>query len=161
MALNIFQSNSPEDTSDLAKCFAGILRGGEIFLLEGPIGAGKTYFTRELAKALGIKKLPSSASFGMMRTYNGKLKLYHFDLFRAGEDDMENLGIEEFFGNEDGVTVMEWSQAAMSLAEKTGYIGLNFQLAGGDKRKIKTSARGDASKKVLTAAKDIWQKIKK
>lgn len=157
--LSIFESGSPEDTAQLAAAFAAALSGGEIILLEGPIGAGKTLFTRELARAIGVKKLPASASFGMMRAYSGKkMKLYHFDLFRAGEEDMENLGVEEFFGRNDGVSVMEWSEAAGNLAGDTGYLKLEFELAGGDSRRIKASCLGKESERFLKKAEKRWKK---
>lgn len=156
--LSIFESASPADTERLASVFAEVMCGGEIILLEGPIGAGKTYFTRGLARAMGIKKLPSSASFGMMRVYRGKkLRLYHFDLFRAGEEDMENIGVEEFFGSRDGVSVMEWSGAAGNLAGDTGYLKLEFELAGGDSRRIKASCLGAESERFLKKAEIKWK----
>lgn len=161
----IFKSRSPEDTASLAAAFAAALSGGEIILLEGPIGAGKTWFTRELARAIGVKRLPASASFGMMRAYKGtkpingrKLNLYHFDLFRAGEEDMENLGAEEFFGREDGVSVMEWSEAAARLSESTGYLRLSIELAGGDSRMINAFCCGKKAEKFLAKAEKIWRK---
>lgn len=159
-----FKSSSPEDTSRLAAIFAAALTGGEIILLEGPIGAGKTWFTRELARSIGVRRLPASASFGMMRSYRGtktingkKLSLYHFDLFRAGEEDMENLGVEEFFGREDGVSVMEWSEAAARLAEGTGYLKLEIELAGGDSRTITAYCDGRKAEMLLSAVKRNWQ----
>lgn len=158
--LSIFKSSSPEDTACIAAAFAASAKGGEIILLEGPIGAGKTWFTRELARAIGVKKLPASASFGMMRSYKGKkLKLYHFDLFRAGEEDMENLGVEEFFGMEDGISIMEWSEAASSMADKTGYVKMIFELAGGNSRIIKTYAIGRRAKSFLKKTEEKWKKI--
>ena len=151
-----FDSSSPEDTSRIAASFAKALHGGEIILLEGPIGAGKTWFVREMARAIGVKRLPASASFGMMRSYKGtkaingrKLNLYHFDLFRAGEEDMENLGVEEYFGREDGVSVMEWSDAAAQLSEGIGYLKLKIELAGGDSRIIKAYCHGKKAENFL------------
>ena len=163
-----FKSSSPEDTSLLAASFAAALSGGEIILLEGPIGAGKTWFTRELAKALGVRRPPASASFGMMRSYKGtktlngkKLNLYHFDLFRAGEEDMENLGAEEFFGREDGVSVMEWSEAAAHLSESIGYLRLSIELSGGDSRIIKAFCAGKKAERLLAKAEKNWRKENK
>ena len=161
----IFKSRSPEDTASLAAAFAAALSGGEIILLEGPIGAGKTWFTRELARAIGVKRLPASASFGMMRAYKGskiiggkKFNLYHFDLFRAGEEDMENLGVEEFFGKEDGISLMEWSEAAGHLSSGIGYLKLSIELAGGDSRTIKAFCEGKKSENFLSKAEKIWRK---
>lgn len=132
---SIFDSSSPEETASLAGLFAAELKGGDALFLEGPIGSGKTFFVRALASALGVRKLPVSASFNLMRSYRGRLKLYHFDLFRAGEADMENIGLDEYLGRTDGITAVEWPAAAGLLGG--GIIRLEFLLAGGDRRRIK------------------------
>jgi len=149
------KSGSPADTARLAGLFAAALKGGDALFLEGPIGSGKTFFVRELAAALGAKKLPVSASFNLMRAYRGRLKLYHFDLFRAGEADMENIGLDEYLGRADGITAVEWPAAAESCGAEP--IRLEFELAGGDRRIIKISA-GAAGRR---AGKDIEAKWKR
>jgi tRNA threonylcarbamoyladenosine biosynthesis protein TsaE len=136
-----FRSACPADTARLAGLFAAALGGGDALFLEGPIGAGKTFFVRELAAALGAKRLPVSASFNLMRAYRGRLKLYHFDLFRAGEADMENIGLDEYLGRADGITAVEWPAAAEGLGGLE-IIRFDFGLAGGDSRTIKVSAGG-------------------
>lgn len=151
-----FKSASPADTARLAGIFAGVLKGGDALFLEGPIGAGKTFFVRELASALGAKRLPVSASFNLMRAYRGRVKLYHFDLFRAGEADMENIGLDEYLGREDGVTAVEWPEAAGEAAGR-GAVRVDFELAGGDRRKIKISA-GPGFAARLAAVARKWAK---
>lgn len=146
-AFSTFKSSSPEDTARLAGLFAGALKGGDALFLEGPIGAGKTYFVRELAAALGARQLPVSASFNLMRAYKGRLKLYHFDLFRAGEADMENIGLDEYLGRADGVTAVEWPEAAGGQRGEN-IIRVAFELAGGDRRLIKISGGNPAAAKV-------------
>ncbi|MDD2805477.1 MAG: tRNA (adenosine(37)-N6)-threonylcarbamoyltransferase complex ATPase subunit type 1 TsaE [Elusimicrobiales bacterium] len=155
-ASSIFKSSGPADTARLAGLFAGALAGGDAIFLEGPIGAGKTFFVRELAAALGAKQLPVSASFNLMRAYKGRLKLYHFDLFRAGEADMENIGLEDYLGRADGVTAVEWPEAA---GERTGaeIIKIEFALAGGDRRVIKVYA-GAAKAAALAGIGKKWLK---
>ena len=153
-ASNIFKSACPADTARLAGLFASGLKGGDALFLEGPIGSGKTFFVRELAAALGAKKLPVSASFNLMRAYKGRLKLYHFDLFRAGEADMENIGLDEYLGRADGITVVEWPSAATCGAEP---IRMEFELAGGDRRVIKISA-GAADRPALGKIEAKWLK---
>jgi len=149
-----FKSGSPADTARLAGLFAASLKGGDTLFLEGPIGSGKTFFVRELAAALGAKKLPVSASFNLMRAYRGRLKLYHFDLFRAGEADMENIGLDEYLGRADGITAVEWPAAAEACGAAP--VRLEFGLAGGDKRLIKVTP-GDAGRR---AGEDIEAKWK-
>ena len=137
-----FKSAGPADTARLAALFAPTLKGGAVLHLEGPIGAGKTFFVRELAAALGSPKLPVSASFNIMRSYRGRLKLYHFDLFRAAEGDMENIGLAEYLGREDGITAVEWPGAAGDELAAFDPLKIEFSLAGGDTRLIKIQANG-------------------
>lgn len=79
-------------------------------MLEGELGAGKTTFTKGLAKALGVTDEVVSPTFIMMREYEGRLPLYHFDLYRIScEDELEELGLKEYlYGN--GVCVIEWNK---------------------------------------------------
>jgi tRNA threonylcarbamoyladenosine biosynthesis protein TsaE len=152
-----FRSSSPEDTARLAGLFAGALRGGTALFLEGPIGSGKTFFVRELARALGARRLPVSASFNLMRSYSGRLKLYHFDLFRAGEADMENIGLDEYLGRPDGVTAVEWPGEAGAVYAGMEPLRFEFELAGGDSRIIKVSAP-PASAAPVKAIEAKWLK---
>ena len=140
----VYKSGCPADTARLAGIFARRLKGGSALFLEGPIGSGKTYFVRALAAALGAKRLPVSASFNLMRTYRGRVKLYHFDLFRAGEADMENIGLDEYLGRPDGITAVEWPGAAGALFSAFDPVRLEFSLAGGDRRIIKAGGGGGA-----------------
>ena len=149
------KSSCPADTARLAELFAAGLKGGDALFLEGPIGSGKTFFVRELAAALGAKKLPVSASFNLMRAYKGRLKLYHFDLFRAGEADMENIGLDEYLGRADGITAVEWPAAAGVCGAEP--IKLEFELAGGDRRLIKITA-GKAGAEKIAAIEGKWKK---
>ncbi len=156
-ASNIFKSSCPADTARLAGLFAKRLKGGTALFLEGPIGSGKTFFVRELAAALGAKKLPVSASFNLMRSYSGRLKLYHFDLFRAGEADMENIGLDEYLGRADGITAVEWPGEAGRIFAGLDPVRLEFRLAGGDRRVIK-SAGGGESRPAIEAIEEEWLK---
>ena len=151
-----FKSACPADTARLAGLFSRALRGGDALFLEGPIGSGKTFFVRELAAALGAKKLPVSASFNLMRAYRGRLKLYHFDLFRAGEADMENIGLDEYLGRPDGITAVEWPAAAATAGARD-IVRLEFSLAGGDSRIISALA-GPALSGLLGKIEAQWRK---
>ncbi|HBA61742.1 MAG TPA: tRNA (adenosine(37)-N6)-threonylcarbamoyltransferase complex ATPase subunit type 1 TsaE [Elusimicrobia bacterium] len=154
---NIFKSSCPEDTARLAALFAALVQGGTAVFLEGPIGAGKTFFVRELAAALGARRLPVSASFNLMRSYRGRLKLYHFDLFRAGEADMENIGLDEYLGRADGITLVEWPGEAGRIFAGLEPLKFEFKLAGGDRRVITASGPASAHG-LLTALKEAWLK---
>jgi tRNA threonylcarbamoyladenosine biosynthesis protein TsaE len=152
-----FKSSCPADTARLAGLLAPELKGGDALFLEGPIGSGKTFFVRELAAALGVKKLPVSASFNLMRAYKGRLKIYHFDLFRAGEADMENIGLDEYLGREDGVTAVEWPGEGGEMFAGAEPLRIEFKLAGGDRRAIAVRAdEGFLAR--LRAIEEKWKK---
>ncbi|MDE6551223.1 MAG: tRNA (adenosine(37)-N6)-threonylcarbamoyltransferase complex ATPase subunit type 1 TsaE [Clostridia bacterium] len=105
-----FISRSIEDTQTLAAAVAGQLKGGEVILLSGRLGAGKTAFTKCLAKSLGVKDTVTSPTFTFMKSYKGRLNLYHFDMYRAGdEDELYELGLEEYL-YAGGVCVIEWNK---------------------------------------------------
>ncbi len=104
-------SHSPEETAALAAKIAEKLEGGETLVLRGGLGAGKTTFTKGLAKALGVTRNVVSPTFTLVREYEeGRLKLYHFDLYRIeDEGELEELGLDEYF-RDDSVVVIEWNR---------------------------------------------------
>lgn len=157
-----FKSRGPADTRRLAGLLACGLRGGEVLSLKGMIGAGKTFFVKGLAAALGSKTSPVSASFNLMRTYKGGkragLNIYHFDLFRVSPAEMGNIGLEDYLGLKDGVTAIEWAQSAEYLYGRGDFLELNFELAGGAAREIRASAAGAGALKLLAGLRKKWQK---
>ncbi|MEI7481320.1 MAG: tRNA (adenosine(37)-N6)-threonylcarbamoyltransferase complex ATPase subunit type 1 TsaE [Elusimicrobiota bacterium] len=161
-ASTIFKSRSQSDTLRLAGALAGLLKGGEVLSLKGMIGAGKTFFVKGLAGALGSRTSPVSASFNLMRTYKGgkraKLNLYHFDLFRISPEEMANIGLEDYLGIEDGVTAIEWASSAEYLYGRGDFLELDFELAGGDTRDISARASGASAKRILEGLKIKWLK---
>lgn len=104
-------THSPEETAAFAAQIAEKLNGGETLVLRGGLGAGKTTFTKGLAKALGISRNVVSPTFTLVREYEeGRLKLYHFDLYRIeDEGELEELGLDEYF-RDDSVVVIEWNR---------------------------------------------------
>lgn len=115
-----------KDTEYLANAIAKTITGGEVFALIGPLGSGKTTFTKHLAKALGYKGRVSSPTFVLLQTYpcknpinNQKLFIHHLDLYRV-EDASEAVqsGITEQWGLPQSVTVVEWADKAPSLIPK-------------------------------------------
>lgn len=107
----VHKVKSVDETYALAKKVADTLDGGEVLLLDGDLGAGKTTFTKGLAKALGVKEEVTSPTFTILNVYeDGRLKLNHLDMYRVeSSDELAELGIEECF-DEDAVTVIEWNK---------------------------------------------------
>lgn len=91
---------------------------GDIICLNGDLGAGKTHLTKGIAKGLNIKDNITSPTFNIVNEYNGKLKLYHFDVYRVNDpDEIEAIGFDEYiFGN--GVSIIEWSDYIQELIPK-------------------------------------------
>ena len=102
---------SVEETYQVAKQIADKLVGKEIILLNGDLGAGKTTFTKGIAKALGINDVVTSPTFTFMKEYSGRLNLYHFDMYRVEEaDELYELGLNDYLGMDGGVCVIEWNK---------------------------------------------------
>lgn len=104
----IIQVKSPNETEQLAMRLAGLLQPKDIVTLEGDLGAGKTTFTKGLAKGLGIERTVNSPTFTILKQYEGTLQLNHFDVYRLENSD-EDIGFDELFA-EEAVSVIEWAQ---------------------------------------------------
>lgn len=120
-------SHSPEETQQIGRTIGVQARKGDIFLLTGPLGAGKTCLTQGIAWGLGVVEYARSPTFVLMTRYRGRLTLYHLDLYRIN-DPLEawDLGLEEqLFG--DGVCVVEWADRAKEVfPEDCLWIALDY-----------------------------------
>ncbi len=106
-----FVCKTLEDTYALAQKLACTLKGGEIILLTGDLGAGKTAFTKGLAAALGVKEVVTSPTFTFMKSYKGRLTLHHYDMYRVTDaSELYELGLEEYLGDKEGVCAIEWNK---------------------------------------------------
>ena len=121
-------THTVQETEELARKIASEIKGGEVLLLNGTLGAGKTTFTKGFAKALGVNKTVVSPTFTIIKEYEGTaLTLYHIDMYRIeDEDEIYELGIEELYRS-DSVTVIEWNKMEV-LPEKV--ITLNVEVLG-------------------------------
>lgn len=107
-------SRSPEETQHLGKKLGELAQAGDIFLLVGTLGAGKTCLTQGIAWGLGIEGYASSPSFVVVKEYQGRLPLYHVDLYRLDRmEEVLDLGLDDYFyGN--GVCVVEWAEKGLA-----------------------------------------------
>lgn len=114
-----------EATIDLGRRLAPLLAAGDVLVLNGDLGAGKTTFTKGVAAGLGINQTIKSPTFTIIREYqDGRLPLYHMDIYRLENGGAEDLGLEEYFDG-DGVSMVEWAQfIADDLPDE--YLSLNF-----------------------------------
>lgn len=117
----IYKSNSPKETENIAKAFAGDLKGGDVLCLNGELGVGKTAFVQGLAKALGVTEPISSPTFTIVNCYEGKLPVYHFDVYRINDcDEMYEIGYEEYVYG-DGITIIEWPEIISDILPDKRY----------------------------------------
>ncbi len=133
------QTNSTEETMEIAKRIGEVIPPGTVLALEGDLGAGKTHFTKGLAVGLGIKRVVNSPTFTIIKEYLGRLPLYHMDVYRL-EDGEEELGFEEYFES-DGITVVEW---ASKIEEQlpSNYIACTIRRIDEDTREIVVQSVG-------------------
>jgi tRNA threonylcarbamoyladenosine biosynthesis protein TsaE len=111
-----FITRSAEETFGLAKRIGEQLKGGEVLLLTGDLGAGKTVFAKGLAAGLGIDPADvTSPTFTLVNCHEGRLRYFHIDLYRLEAGAHEGLGLEEILADESAVTVIEW-------AERLGFV---------------------------------------
>lgn len=104
-----FLSHSVEETEDFAEQFSKKLTGNEIIAMYGGLGAGKTSFTRGLARGLGVDDGVSSPTFAIVNEYSGNYPIYHFDMYRIEDwNDLESIGFFDYINN--GVIIIEWSE---------------------------------------------------
>ena len=95
--------NGLKETEQLANDFAAKLNGGEVVLLNGDLGAGKTTFTQFVFKALGVDQVVSSPTFAILKSYDGKFRLHHFDTYRITTEEAIEAGFDEVFQEKDSI----------------------------------------------------------
>ena len=126
-------SNSAKQTIKIATDYAKTLTGGDIVLLNGDLGAGKTTFTKGLAIGLGVEQTITSPTYAYMNDYDSKL--YHYDCYRLSSgEDAEALGLTEYF-YAGGVCVIEWSENIKSVLPKNCKV-VTITTEGKNKRRI-------------------------
>lgn len=111
-----FVTHSAEETFELARSIGEQLKGGEVFLLKGDLGAGKTVFAKGVAAGLGIDTADvTSPTFTLINSHLGRLRFYHVDLYRLETGIPRELGLQDIFETEDAVTVVEWAERLFAI----------------------------------------------
>lgn len=113
------ETNSEFETEKMAEKLSAFLKPGDVITLDGDLGAGKTVFSRGIARGLGVKEPITSPTFIIMQEYrDGRIPLYHFDVYRIESiDEIIAIGAEEYIGG-DGVCVIEWASKIEELIPK-------------------------------------------
>lgn len=131
--MTVFLSKSPEETFGFGEQYSKNLKSGDVVVLNGEMGAGKTVFTKGVAKGLGIEEEVLSPTYAYMNDYFGKL--YHFDCYRLKNGaQAEALGLTDYF-YAGGVSVVEWAENIEEALPKA-YKTVTIEKAGENERKI-------------------------
>ncbi len=112
-----FFSSSPEATFEYGRTLGGLLQTGDVIALRGDLGAGKTCFVQGVSMGAGVRDRSqiTSPTFTLIQEYQGRLPIYHFDVYRLNrEEDLYELGFEEYFYGA-GITLIEWAERISSL----------------------------------------------
>ena len=133
-------SGSPAVTARLGKLIGEFGEPGDIVLLTGPLGAGKTCLVQGIAAGMGISDIPASPTFMISREYSGRLKLYHIDLYRLESREISELGLDEYLYS-GGVSAVEWAEKDLELfCGDHLLIGISY--SGEHERSIEMKSRG-------------------
>ena len=130
-----FQTNSPAETEAIGAALGKILTPGTVIAYRGDLGAGKTAFTRGLAKGRGCREIVTSPTNTIVNEYlGGRLPLFHFDMFRLrSSDDLFDIGWEDYL-DRGGVCAVEWSENVVDAMEDA--ICITIEKLGEDSRQI-------------------------
>lgn len=139
-----FNTKTPDETIALGRKIGQLLKKGDVIAMQGTLAAGKTTITKGIADALGVSDTITSPTFCLISEYEGKMPLYHMDVYRLeGTDDFENLGTDDMIYGE-GVTIIEWSEKIMdALPKKTIILKLEPQEDGSRIITIENWQNGD------------------
>lgn len=135
----ITETHNSKETYELGFNMGKSAKAGDVYCLDGDLGVGKTVFTQGFAKGLGISEPINSPTFTIVQEYHeGRLPLYHFDVYRIGDiTEMDEIGYEEYFYSE-GVCLIEWGNLISEIMpENATYITISKDLSKGfDYRRI-------------------------
>lgn len=136
-----YMSKNPADTEQLAAWLAERSLPGTVIGLDGDLGAGKTAFSQSFAKHLGVSGVVNSPTFTIIKEYEGRLPLYHMDVYRISINEADELGLDEYFFGE-GVCLVEWSSLITDLLPES-YLHISIETTGLSERIIGIKSHGE------------------
>lgn len=144
----ILHSSSARETKAWGRRLASLLTGGEVLGFSGELGAGKTCFIKGLARGLNLQEERIlSPTFTMIQEHQGRLPLYHIDLYRLDETDVDDLGLREYLFS-SGVAAVEWFER-LREANELNCLQIRISYEGANCRKIELVASGDRYASIL------------
>lgn len=141
-------SHSPEQTQRLGNLLGELAEPGDVFLLIGNLGSGKTCLTQGIAWGLGVKEYAFSPSFVIVREYHGRLNLYHIDFYRLDRiEEIVDLGLDEYlYGN--CVCVVEWAERGLAVLPRKN-MTIQLRYISDTQRSISLKPRGKRYSQLL------------
>lgn len=150
-------THSPEETQELGRCIGEQALPGDIILLTGNLGAGKTCLTQGIAQGLGIQEYVMSPSFVIVRELRGRLWLYHIDLYRLDRiEEMADLGLDDYFYG-GGVCVIEWAEKAMNLLPKE-HLLIEISYLSDTERQFQMKPSGERYLELISRLQQTYRK---
>jgi tRNA threonylcarbamoyladenosine biosynthesis protein TsaE len=136
------ESDSAATTERAARCIADALRPGDVVLVDGDVGTGKTTFVRAACESLGVQEPVTSPSFTIGRNYAGRVPVSHLDLFRLETLEGEDPTLLEDYLAPDAIVFVEWPAAATAKLERARVVlRLRLSHVGGDRRSVLLDGR--------------------
>ena len=142
------RSEAPEETEGWGERLAAALELGDVVLLHGALGSGKTCFVTGLARGLGVRGRVRSPSFGLIHEMHGRVLLAHVDLYRLDEREADRLGLEDL--RERSVLVVEWGERLPSPWQQDA-LSIQFRMRGPMQRELTAHGRGPRGRTLLEA----------
>ena len=147
-------SNSEQKTYDLGYELGALLKASDVVCLTGDLGAGKTALSKAVAKGLEVSEYVTSPTFAIIHEYEGRMPLYHFDVYRIGEiEEMEDLGYEEYFYGE-GVCLIEWASQIRELIPKS-HLWIHIKKIDENTREIEITGTNHHFEEIIEELKKI------
>ena len=135
-------TRSPEETQALGEALGMAAHSGDLILLWGELGAGKTCLVQGIARGLGVQDSVRSPTFVLVTQHKGRIMLYHIDLYRLDDlREVEDLGLDDYIEGE-GMCVVEWADKAMPFFPQE-HLVVELTHRGGQRRLVQLTAQGD------------------
>ena len=153
MTLSV-ETKSPAETKRLGVRLARLLQAGDVLLLQGELGAGKTCLAQGIGRGLRVAEAVKSSSFVLVNEYHGRLHVHHADLFRLDPGEVADLGLEE--NAADGLLLVEWpDRAPQELPPE--HLLVRFELLGDRHRRIEFAGRGERYERLVVELSRVLQ----
>lgn len=155
------ETNDVDETIELGSLIGSLLKAGDVVALTGRLGAGKTYLAKGIAEGQGIdgRKLVTSPSFVLVKQYNGKVPIYHFDAYRLkSTDEMYDIDCEEYFWGE-GISIIEWADKVLECLPDD-FIRITIKVLNQTSRDISVSYKGKRYKDFIKELEGIVKCLK-